>query len=186
MRIREGTPADRDAIVAFDHVAQSDPERIRFIDRILRSGTCLVAEHDDTVAAYGALEYTFYEQGFVSMLYVAEPHRRQGIGRTLMQALAARRQSCSHRQTSPTSRCSSCLTPLGTLGAASSTTSIPGIQSSSTCWTLGSALADKALRRASGARHTRPSSGSYSCSSSQRSASIAAMQPVPAAVTACR
>ena len=90
MRIREGTPADRDAIVAFDHVAQSDPERIRFIDRILRSGTCLVAEHDETVAAYGALEYTFYEQGFVSMLYVAEPHRRQGIGRTLMQALAAR------------------------------------------------------------------------------------------------
>ena len=90
MRIRKGTPADRDAIVAFDHVAQSDPARIRFIDRILRSATCLVAERDRTVAAYAALEYTFFEQGFVSMLYVAQPHRRQGIGRALMQALAAR------------------------------------------------------------------------------------------------
>jgi GNAT superfamily N-acetyltransferase len=90
MRIREGTPADRDTIVTFDHVAQTDPARVRFIDRILRSATCLVAERDRTVAAYGALEYTFYEQGFVSMLYVAQPHRRQGIGRALMQALAAR------------------------------------------------------------------------------------------------
>ena len=90
MRIREGTPADRDAIVAFDHVAQLDPARVRLIDHILRSATCLVAERDRTIAAYAALEYTFYEHGFVSMLYVAQPHRRQGIGRALMQELAAR------------------------------------------------------------------------------------------------
>lgn len=90
MRIREGTPADRDAIVALDHMAQSDPGRVRFIDRIFRSAVCLVAEREWTVVAYAALEYTFYEHGFVSMLYVAQPHRRHGIGRALMQALAAR------------------------------------------------------------------------------------------------
>lgn len=90
MRIREGTPTDRDAIAAFDHEAQSDPGRVRFIDRIFRSAICLVAERERIVVAYAALEYTFYEQGFVSMLYVAQPHRRHGIGRALMQALAAR------------------------------------------------------------------------------------------------
>ena len=90
MRIRKATPADRDAIVAFDHVARSDPRRVRFIDRVLRSLACLVAEHHGSVVAYAALEYSFYEQGFVSILYVAESQRRQGIGRALMEALAAR------------------------------------------------------------------------------------------------
>ena len=90
MRIRRGTLEDRDEIVAFDHVAQSEPARVRLIERILSSATCLVAERDQVIAAYAALEYTFYEQGFVSMLYVAQPHRRQGIGRALMQALAIR------------------------------------------------------------------------------------------------
>ena len=90
MRIREATPADRDAIVGFDHVARLEPARVQLIDRVLRSATCLVADHHGSVVAYTALEYTFYEQGFVSILYVAEPRRRQGIGRALIQAVAAR------------------------------------------------------------------------------------------------
>ncbi len=90
MRIRAAASTDRDSLVAFDHVARSEPGRVRFIDRILRSATCLVAEPQGRVVAYAALEYTFYEQGFVSMLYVAEAERRQGIGGALMRALAAR------------------------------------------------------------------------------------------------
>ena len=90
MRIREATLGDREAIVALDHVARSDPGRVRFIDRILRSSTCLVVEHHEDVVAYAALEYTFYEQGFVPIIYVAEPERRQGFARALMQALASR------------------------------------------------------------------------------------------------
>ena len=90
MRIREATPADRDAIVGFHHVARLEPARVQLIDRVLRSATCLVADHHGSVVAYTALEYTFYEQGLVSILYVAEPRRRQGIGRALMQAVAAR------------------------------------------------------------------------------------------------
>lgn len=66
------------------------PRRIRFIDRVLQSATCLVAERRGCVIAYAALEYTFYDSGFVSMVYVAEPERRRGVGRALMEALAAR------------------------------------------------------------------------------------------------
>lgn len=90
MKVREGTPEDRDAIVSFDQIARSDAARVAFVERALRSETCLVAEQRGAVVGYAVLEYTFYEQGFVSMLYVAEAARRRGIGRTLMREIEAR------------------------------------------------------------------------------------------------
>jgi GNAT superfamily N-acetyltransferase len=87
MQIREATLADRDNIIALDHLAQLEPGRVEFIDRILQSATCLVMEDDGAVIAYAVLEYTFYDNGFASMLYVAEPERRRGIGRNLMEAI---------------------------------------------------------------------------------------------------
>lgn len=90
MQIRDATLADREQIVALDHLAGSEPGRVQFIDRVLRSATCLVAERAGRPIGYAVLEYTFYGNGFVSMVYVAEPERRRGVGRTLMGALAAR------------------------------------------------------------------------------------------------
>ena len=90
MLIRSATPADRDKIMAFDHVARKEPARVQFIERGLRSATCLVAERHGEIIAYAVLEYTFYDNGFVSMLYVADGERRQGVGRALMKALASR------------------------------------------------------------------------------------------------
>ena len=82
--------AGRSSIVAFDPIANSDVERVKFIERALRSETCLVASQGGAVAGYVVLEYTFYDQGFVSMLYVAEAARRRGVGRNLMREIETR------------------------------------------------------------------------------------------------
>lgn len=89
MRVRAGASADRSRIVALDSVAKSDSGRVGFIDRALNTETCLVVEFEREVVAYGVLEYTFYEYGFVSLVYVSESHRRRGAGHALMEALAA-------------------------------------------------------------------------------------------------
>lgn len=90
MRVREGTSEDEEAIASFDHIARSDATRAAFVERVLRSETCIVAELQGAVVGYAVLEYTFFEFGFVSMLYVAEAARRRGIGRTLMREIEAR------------------------------------------------------------------------------------------------
>lgn len=45
---------------------------------------CLVAETAGTLIGYVALEHSFYERGFVAMLFVAPEHRRQGVASGLM------------------------------------------------------------------------------------------------------
>ena len=87
MLIRDASGADRDAILAIDHHAK---ERLGFLERVLASATCLAAERDGHLLGYAVLEHTFFEQGFVSMVYVAEAERRRGVGRALVEALAAR------------------------------------------------------------------------------------------------
>ena len=90
MEIREATLADLDGIISCDAAARREAARVELITRILASGACLVAERDGQVIAYTALEYTFFEYGFVPILYVAEPERRRGVGRALMEGAASR------------------------------------------------------------------------------------------------
>ncbi len=95
MLIREATPNDCDQILAIDRVARQQAERVEFIRRSLLSATCPLAGGDGQVVGYGVLEHTFFGQGFISMLFVAEEARRQRTGTALMEALAAR---CSTRK----------------------------------------------------------------------------------------
>ena len=90
IHIRDATRDDRDAIVGFDAVARSEPARVEFVERVLEASSCLVAEQGGRVVGYVVLDYTFYENGFVPMLYVAEEARRCGVGGALMRAVAAR------------------------------------------------------------------------------------------------
>lgn len=89
--IRPAVAQDVDAICAFDHIAQTDDGgRRRFIERSIADGSCFVVIAETQVAAYGVLEYSFYEQGFIAMLYVDARWRRQRYGHMLLTHIEAR------------------------------------------------------------------------------------------------
>ncbi len=54
----------------------------------MTNGNCYLAI-DTQVLGYGVLEYTFFENGFVSMLYVHPNYRKRSVGIRLMQHLEA-------------------------------------------------------------------------------------------------
>ena len=85
--IRPAITPDVESIIAFDHVAQSEPSRVGFIEQSIKAGQCYVIECDERVVAYAVLEYSFYECGFISMLYVHPEFRRRGFGSKLMKYL---------------------------------------------------------------------------------------------------
>jgi hypothetical protein len=50
----------------------------------------VVLESSGQVLGYGVLEYSFFSNGFISMLCIAASARRQGLGSALLEALASR------------------------------------------------------------------------------------------------
>jgi len=84
--VRLAEESDIDSICSFDAIAQRDKRRRNFISRSVAAGNCFVAV-DERVIGYAVLEYTFYDNGFVSMLYVHPEHRRLGVGTRLMKHL---------------------------------------------------------------------------------------------------
>lgn len=85
--IRSAANGDVDAICEFDHIAQQSKQRRAFVERAVSAGNCFVIEAHHQVVGYAVLEYSFYEHGFVSMLYVHSEYRQQGAGTMLMQHL---------------------------------------------------------------------------------------------------
>ena len=85
--IRPATNTDINVICKFDHVAQQDEQRRTFVERSIGAGHCFVIEAQPHVVGYAVLEYSFYDQGFASMLYIHPKYRRQSAGMKLMQHL---------------------------------------------------------------------------------------------------
>ncbi|NJL54918.1 MAG: GNAT family N-acetyltransferase [Spirulinaceae cyanobacterium RM2_2_10] len=87
MELRIAQITDADAIIAFDHIAASEPARVQFIHDQIESSACYVALIDAKVVAYAVLNYKFYDNGWIEMLYVHPQFRRQGIGSALIRHL---------------------------------------------------------------------------------------------------
>lgn len=87
---RRATASDWTGLAGIDSVAAAgDHARGVSIRRWCEQGRVLVARDAFGPLGYSVLEYTFFEQGFVTMLMVAPNARRQGVGTHLLKATEA-------------------------------------------------------------------------------------------------
>jgi len=84
---RLATQADAQVILSFDDAARAQRERVNFIYRTIASRNCHVVVADTQVVGYGVLEYTFFDHGYISMLYVNADFRRRGAATALLSHL---------------------------------------------------------------------------------------------------
>jgi len=85
--IRLANESDVEALYSLDLVARREGKRREFIARSVASGACSVAVADDQVIGYGVLNYSFYDNGCIEMLYVHSDYRRRGAGAALLRHL---------------------------------------------------------------------------------------------------
>ena len=84
--IRQATENDTGSLCLLDQIARrgEEEERRRFIKKSVASGTCFVALRGDEIIGYGVLNYSFYDNGCIDMLYIDSKHRRCGAGTSLL------------------------------------------------------------------------------------------------------
>lgn len=82
--IRPAIDADIEALCSLDLVARQENERREYIRREVVAGNCFVADMNETLVGYGVLNYTFYYNGCIDMLYIDADHRRCGAGSALL------------------------------------------------------------------------------------------------------
>lgn len=87
MKIRDATESDLAAMYAIDHMAAEESSRRQHICKWVDSGRAVVAVIDKVVVGYAVLEYTFFSNGFISMLMVDRASRRNGVATALVKHL---------------------------------------------------------------------------------------------------
>src|ERR1051325_6360041 len=85
--IRPAVETDIETLCSLDLIARREGERREFIRREVAAGNCFVAVTDETVIGYGVLNYTFYYNGCIDMLYIHSEHRRCGAGAALLKQM---------------------------------------------------------------------------------------------------
>ena len=85
--IRLANEGDVEALFSLDLVAGRENKRREFIARSVASGACSVAVAEDEVIGYGVLNYSFYDNGWIAMLYVHSDYRRRGAAASLLRHL---------------------------------------------------------------------------------------------------
>jgi ribosomal protein S18 acetylase RimI-like enzyme len=81
--IRKATLEDFGAISVGDSEFASGG-REELVQRAVQSGGAYVLEQGGKIIGIGVLEYTFFEHGFISLLYVSPSARRTGAGESLL------------------------------------------------------------------------------------------------------
>ena len=87
LSIRPALESDTESLCSLDEIAAQSLERRDFIRNSVADGSCYVAVIDQNAVGYGVLNYTFYHHGCIDMLYVADDHRRCGVGSALLEQL---------------------------------------------------------------------------------------------------
>ena len=87
MNVRPAYSQDLAGLVALDQDAHAESPRIELLRRAIDSRTCFVASDGELILGYAILEYSFYRNGFIPLLYVRPESRRQGVGTGLFRAL---------------------------------------------------------------------------------------------------
>ncbi len=87
MRIRDATESDLAAMYAVDPMAVEEGGRRQHIREWVDAGRAIVALIDEVVVGYAVLEYTFFSNGFISMLMVDKASRRKGVAAALIKHL---------------------------------------------------------------------------------------------------
>jgi N-acetylglutamate synthase-like GNAT family acetyltransferase len=82
---RKANREDISAIFAFARESMKTG-RTEFIRRAVDSGDAHLLEEEGKVIAVGVLEYTFFEHGFISLVFV-DPEERTGVGEMLLRYL---------------------------------------------------------------------------------------------------
>ena len=88
--IRPAVENDIEALCTLDHIARREDERREFIRREVVSDHCFVAVFDETVVGYVVLNYTFYNNGCIDMLYIHSDYRRRGAATALVRQMELR------------------------------------------------------------------------------------------------
>jgi ribosomal-protein-alanine N-acetyltransferase len=93
--VRAAAPNDLDAIAAIERASFADPwSRRSFAALVSQPGVCfLVIERDGAVAGY-AVAYHAADEAELANLAVASGARRQGMGRTLLDAVVEAVRCC--------------------------------------------------------------------------------------------
>jgi len=86
--IREAALDDVSAIAILDKDFASRG-REEFVRRAAQKGYAFVLEQDGQIIGLGVLEYTFFEWGFISLVYVSPSARRTGAGEMLVRYLVS-------------------------------------------------------------------------------------------------
>ncbi|MEM1202582.1 MAG: GNAT family N-acetyltransferase [Acidobacteriota bacterium] len=87
MKIRDATESDLAAIFSLDHLATEDVSHRQHIRDWVDAGQAIVALIDEVVVGYAVLQYTFFSNGFISMLIVERASRRKGVATALIKHL---------------------------------------------------------------------------------------------------